>query len=529
MKKLLSISIFVVLAVSAAAQGVNSTVSVTNDYRSHAADVNKQTLEMLVPDSLLHFDYKFDYSVFESPYKGAYEFSPYSIKVTPEAAAYKPRRLFLKAGAGYALHPVLDFVWAPVSSGNCAVSVFNTGRGFLGSYMGNVSSCFGGETFTGWDASDRFGAEARWILDKAELKAAATYDFIGTGDKPEMLGSTTHAIHANVGIASAGSVPVEYKVNVSGEYLAGNDSPSASSVSFNEYSAGIDGSAGMGRGAGRIKLDFAARYYGFNADAAPIALPHFSLTPHYDFVYGILNVSAGLRLDYTDKFSIAPDVRVSVGAMNDDITVYAGATGGQYITDFYTLKQGFHRALASSTAPGATQESIHVYAGLDGHFGSPFRYALKLGWVNYERAALETCCGYASAMFARVYANVNLSYVNERIEADVNLNAGSMLIDGERVDADYLRDPSLIGGASFTYNWSKRIYASVFAEGRTAREGVSGTLPGWVNLGVRGELKPSSVWGVWAEAGNLLGMTMWRNFPCAETGRIFTAGITLTL
>lgn len=529
MKKLLSISIFVAMAVSAAAQGVNSTVSVTNDYRSHAADVNKQTMEMLVPDSLLHFDYKFDYSVFESPYRGAYEFSPYSIKVSPEAAAKGCRKLFLKAGAGYTLHPVLDFVWAPVNKGNCAVSVFNTGRGFLGNYIGNAAGSFGDAVFTGWDASDKLGIESRWTLAKAEIKAAASYDFIGAGDKPEVLGSTTHAIHANAGIASVGSVPIAYKVNLSGEYLMGNDNPSVSPVSFNEYSAGIDGSAGMGRGAGRIKLDFGARYYSFNADSYAVAMPHFSLTPHYDFVYGILNVSAGLRLDYTDRFSLAPDVRVSLGAVNDDITVYAGATGGQYITDFFTLKQGFHRALASSTTPGPTQESLHIYAGLDGHFGSPFRYALKFGWVNYERAALETCYGYASAMFAKIYGNINLSYVNERIEADVNLGAGSMIINEEKVDVDYLRDPSLSGSASFTYNWSKRIYATVFAEGRTAREGVVATLPGWVDLGVRAELKPSSKWGLWAEAGNLLGMTMWRNFPCAETGRRFTAGITLTL
>ena len=529
MKKLLSISVFVALAVSAAAQGVNSTVSVTNDYRSHAADVNKQTMEMLVPDSLLHFDYKFDYSVFESPYKGAYEFSPYSIKVTPEASGYNARKLYMKAGAGYAMHPVLDFVWAPVSSGKCAVSVFNNGRGFIGNYMGGASSCFGEEKFSGWDASDRFGVESRWTLDKAEVKAAASYDFIGTGDKPEYIGSMTHAVHGNLGVASVGAVPVAYKVNVFGEYLMGNEDSFMSQLSYNEYSAGIDGSAGMGRGAGRIKLDFAARYYGFNAGETTMALPHFSLTPHYDFVYGILNVSAGVRLDYTDKFSIAPDVRVSLGAMSDDITVYAGVTGGQYITEFYTLKQGFHRALASATTTGVTKESLHVYAGLDGHSGSPFRYALRFGWVNYEKAALETSYGYASAMFARIYGKLNLSYVNERIEADVNLDAASMIIDDEKVEVDFLRDPSVIAGANFTYNWNKRIYATVFAQGRSARQGTVAELPGWVNLGVRAELKPSGKWGFWAEAGNLLGMTMWRNYPCAETGRIFTGGITLTL
>lgn len=527
MKKLLSISLFVALAVSASAQGVNSTVSVTNDYLSHAADVNKQTMKMLVPDSLLHFDYKFDYSVFESPYKGAYEFSPYSIKVTPEAAGFSARKLYLRAGAGYTMHPLLDFVWAPVSSGKCAVSVFNNGRGFVGNYMGGASSCFGEEKFSGWDASDKFGVESRWTLDKAEVKASAIYDFIGVGDKPEMLGSTMHAVNGNLGVASVGPVPVAYRVNVSGEYLMGNDAPTP--LSFNEFSAGIDGSAGMGRGAGRIKLDFLARYYGFNAGENTVALPHFSLTPHYDFVYGILNVIAGVRLDYTDKFSIAPDVRVSLGAMNDDITVYAGVTGGQYVTDFYTLKQGFHRALASETAAGVTKESLHIYAGLDGHAGSPFRYAMKFGWVNYEKAALETACGYASAMFARVYGKLGLSYVNERMEADVNIDASSMIIDEERVDVDFLRDPSLIAGVNFTYNWNKRIYATAFAQGRTARQGTVAELPGWVNLGVRGELRPSGKWGFWAEAGNLLGMTMWRNCPCAETGRIFTGGITLTL
>lgn len=537
MKKSVCILAFAIACISAGAQGVHSTVEVTNDYQSHVADAGKQTMDMLVPDSLLHFEYKFDYSVFESPYRGAYEFSPYSVKVSPQSAAVKPNRLFFRAGAGYALQPVLDFVWAPDAGDKCAVSIFNTGRGFYGNYAGKDSS-FDGYDFTGYDASDTFGAEARWVLDNAEVKARATYDFIGAGDKDKLLNSMTHAVHGGVGVASVGNVPVAYAVNVRASYLKGTEHPE---YDCSEWSAGVDGSVGMGRGAGRIGLDFLASYYSNNGFGTMrtgeenLSVPHFMLTPRYEFTYGVFNINAGARFDYAGKFGIAPDVRANVGLFGDDITVYAGVTGGRTVTDYFTLKQNYHRARMTDAVPGVTSELFHVYAGFDGHYGSPFRYALRLGWRKFDDAPLETLYGYTMASFARVYAKVNLSWVDERVEADANVGFSSILRNASE-GIFFYRDPAVTGSANFTYNWNKRIYAGIWGEGRTSRESTcpdgsefKDELPGYFNLGVRVELKPTYKWGVWAEAGNLLGMEMWHNPVCAQKGRIFTAGITLTL
>ena len=91
MKKtnILSAAVLLALTVPAGAQNINQSVQVTNEYLTRFADFQKQGEELQVPDSLLRFDYNFDYSVFDTPYRGSYEFSPYRIDATPAA------RLFL--------------------------------------------------------------------------------------------------------------------------------------------------------------------------------------------------------------------------------------------------------------------------------------------------------------------------------------------------------------------------------------------------------------------------------------------------
>lgn len=547
MKKSVCILAFAVLSLCASAQGVNSVVQVTNDYQSRAADVSKQTMDMLVPDSLLHFDYKFDYSVFDSPYKGAYEFSPYSVLVTPKAEAYKPGKLYLNAGAGYTIHPVLDFVWAPVNNDKCAVSIYNTGRGFYGSHSEQLTPLkeFAGD-FKGMDISDLLGAEARWALAKAEVKADLNYGFIGTGAERDLDGFgtkddpfLTHSIKGGIGLGSTGEAPIAWSARLAGSYLLSGDLSDSK-----EYYGTLSGFVGMGRGAGRIKLDYLAGYYNFTRMAPPDydtdAFPIVSLTPHYDFVYGGFNISAGVKLDYTDHFSFVPDARVSIGVADDAINVYAGVSGGQSITDYFTLRQNFHTA--GEICPGITQEALHIFLGLDGHYGSPFRYAFRFGLRNFKDAAVETLYGYTKTAFTRAYGNINLSWVDERVEADANIMVGSIVKNGGSVDM--IGDSACSGNMHFTYNWNKRIYAGVFGEGRTAREGslpvidenlgaepVGRTfqVPGYFNLGVRGEIRPSNKWGFWVEAANLLGMDMWINPSYAQKGRIFTAGISLNL
>ena len=71
----------VLACVSAGAQNLNPTVSVTKAYEGSLMEVHKPAQEMFVPDSLKRFDLDFDYSVFENPYKGSYDFSPYLLEM----------------------------------------------------------------------------------------------------------------------------------------------------------------------------------------------------------------------------------------------------------------------------------------------------------------------------------------------------------------------------------------------------------------------------------------------------------------
>ena len=78
---------------SAHAQELDPTVVVNRTYEGQLVDVNKPSFNMMVPDSVTRFDLDFDYTVFEKPYRGSYEFNPYLLKMQPSSAAQKLRQM----------------------------------------------------------------------------------------------------------------------------------------------------------------------------------------------------------------------------------------------------------------------------------------------------------------------------------------------------------------------------------------------------------------------------------------------------
>ncbi|MBR4755742.1 MAG: hypothetical protein IK076_02260 [Bacteroidales bacterium] len=133
MKKILTAA--AILACTASfAQNINPTVEVTNTYQGNASEVHKPQTNMAVPDSLLRFDMDFGYEVFEKPYQGAYNFKPYMLAMKPEKDAFRGKSLYLKAGAGYSLHPQLDFVYSPQQAGPFQMIFYATNRSYFGKY-----------------------------------------------------------------------------------------------------------------------------------------------------------------------------------------------------------------------------------------------------------------------------------------------------------------------------------------------------------------------------------------------------------
>lgn len=135
MKKIIiSFAILAATVFTAAAQNLDPTVEVSRKYEGKLMDVHKPDMEMAVPDSVHRFDLDFDYSVFDNPYKGSYEFNPYTMDMKPESRKTSPAQFYMNVGAGYTLHPTLDVLWSPVLTGPFKVDVYGSNRSYIGDY-----------------------------------------------------------------------------------------------------------------------------------------------------------------------------------------------------------------------------------------------------------------------------------------------------------------------------------------------------------------------------------------------------------
>lgn len=530
MRKISAIVAALVFCLAAFAQNGNHTVEVTNDYISQLSGLQKKNLEMAVPDSLLQFDYKFDYSVFDTPYKGAYEFSPYHIHVQPQASKYDAGKFYLRAGAGYSIRPVLEFVAAAVTKPEFALTIYNEGSGFYGRNAAHEMVSLPGEApFTGYDGSDRFGLGARWIRPRTETKLDLGYDIIAAGDEFKLLNSMTHSGSASLSVAPIGSAGFDYRIGASARYTAGSEYDGLKS---GEMLASFGGLLGFGIGStSRLVVDFNLATDMFQCDGdlgGNFAL--FSATPSYNFNKGPFAIKAGARLDYstTENFTVAPDVRISAKLLDDKLSFYVGADGGQSLGDHFAMKSAFHRAATEYSLPGINKELIHGYVGLDGHAGHVFEWGLRAGYHNWTSKACEALYGFNYAHVSLMYVDGRFAVKTERVDFDGDFR----IAKSEMLDlADIFSTPRASGNVRFMYNRNKRLYAGVWAQGQTARKGLwmeqETSLPGWVNLGVSAEYKVGTKWGVWVEGGNLLCQEIWRNPVYAEKDPYATLGICL--
>ena len=133
-KYIVPLSAAVMLPFSAAAQDLNPTVEVSREYRGTLMDLDKPSVDMALPDSVLRFNLQFDYSVFDSPFKGAYEFRPFLMDMDIAPGYSGERKFYLRAGAGYSLHPELDLVWSPVRNDMFRLSLYARHRSYVGNY-----------------------------------------------------------------------------------------------------------------------------------------------------------------------------------------------------------------------------------------------------------------------------------------------------------------------------------------------------------------------------------------------------------
>mgnify|MGYP001025826520 FL=1 len=582
--RLVPLAVSAALPFAAAAQNLDPTVVVDRNYEGKLMEVHKPSLKMQIPDSVTRFDLDFDYSVFDNPYKGSYEFSPYTVKMHPASSALAPKKLYLRAGAGYPLRPVFDLVWSPSFKKGFRIDVYALHRSYVGNYRsfgpsaepqsGTVkidrwrSDDGSVRTWSGYDFSTRAGLDGSYDWKKGTAVFDVSYFGLASDDRQRRRGYD--ALDVKAGVCSVPSDGPHFLYDVTASYRFANDKAkyrAGNSYVLDEHLFGADASLGWAFAGGhRMLFDFAldvAAYSGCTDAAAG----NFRIIPHYMFVKGRWNLDLGLRLsmiasqaDAVGMFAsrdqiVYPDVTVSFAAIPDAMSLYAKATGGSSLNTYARiLEENRHADLAFARGRGVvldnTVERLSAMIGMEGRIGMQFSYDLRAGYSNYGNAMLDAVAleaepqdgslkylpglGYSS--YRKCFAQAELCWKNESIRLDGHVNYAHVW--GLDSASGLFAPASLTGDVAFEYNWNRRIFAGVDCAFSTARRGgllypsgelYGAVLPGYADLGLSLEVALTRSFSLWARGENLLNMTVQRNPLYAEQGIGFTLGISLNL
>jgi len=549
MKK--TISIFAALAISAAAvaQSVNPTVQVTNDYKTRMGEAKKLGTEIFVPDSLYDFDYDFDYSVFDSPYKGAYEFSPYAVKFNPEPSKSEQGKFYLRAGAGYALHPELDLVWTPVSKENFSMSIFGNGTGFWGSYSVLDSYLKPlSDKFTGYDFDDNAGIEGRVDYKSGEVTFEFGHDGVFASSHPYSYhesgtSSMYNSGYGKVRVKSSDGSKTFFLYDVGARFRYGKDAFSQGNCSVDESDLLLDLSLGpVLQQKYKILIDAKMEMNKINGGITDNTT-FINLNPHVAFNLGAFALDAGVNIDRVNTFHFAPDVTASVSiGQKHQVTIYGEVSGGDMMNTYHDFKQNNHRFNSSYGEVQYSRTKLKGVVGIKGFASSHFQFDISGGYGMFSNTAMDSVfigfrndyqedLALAEAITYKdhhmAFADMKLIWHSERFDALGSLLFRKMYFS-EAVDVFAL--PMLSGSLDMRYNANRRLFFGVSIDGQMKRECTSGTglaIPGFIDLGVSAEYKFATHLSLWAKGGNLLFQPVRKSLLYVDKSPYVTAGIAL--
>ena len=569
-------------------QNFNPTVEVTNTYQGNASEVHKPLLGMNIPDSLLHFDLDFDYEVFEKPYQGAYSFKPYMLNMRPAKDAWRGRQLYLKAGAGYTLHPQFEFVFSPEQGGPFQMSVYASHKSYFGNYHeikpelqdGLYRMKKSGGKFGGYDALTSAGFDGRYNWDRTILSFGIGY--YGLAAKDSVMSRSYNAFDFNARVRSNNDSESYFLYDIELRGRVANDGLDYKSFSFpegvsvdkqNENWVLLDGLVGPVVNNSRSIL------VGFEAESASYSrfydgnVGRVALIPSYRFKSGRWNLNLGVKLEFmfrndADTLSfgkmgggkgqiVYPDAHISFAA-GGNVALYADATGGSRLNTYSSqISENHHLNHSFLVAPvyelitplvDNTVEKVNARIGVRGSAASSFQFDVNGGVGLYGNALMES--GFFNADgdlvpsltysdINLIYANVLLGWKSNRVKVDADFRyRGVSFPDKDAMNLGFAL-PKYGGGLRATYDISSRLYVGVAVEASSWCEGkcvsaVSEELakvrvPGYVDLGVNCGYKFNRKLEFWLESGNLLCQAIQRNPFYAEKGPWVTAGVSLNL
>ncbi len=543
--RILFISLFALSCASALAQNIDTSVEVTNDFASSVSEFNKISIEPAFPDSLRSFDMNFNYDVFQMPYKAAYDFTPYRIRIVPLGVRKSSSVFYMKAGAGYSFHPVFDAVFSPRTGDKFAFSLYQNFDGYMGNYRDYTASMEENGKRSGRDLHESFGVQGEWVLPVARLSFNAGYKGVYAGLGDILSGGPYHSFGGSVRLRSKALSEQFFRFDVAALYSYateyGNGEP------LDESSFTLRGRLEP-RTDSKIRFvtDFSSNYTGYYSlmDAAAYSI---FVAPKVLFDYRILHFSVGGALSYAsttehNHFWLYPDVRVDLPILSDKLNLYAGVRGGDALNSYSSLKQRDHFFHYENGFSGIvySRARYDVFAGLSGSIRSNLQYALSFGRKALSSAPLDavSALGNRPAVsfnsFDLTYLDLSAIWESDKVEvfADASLNKSNVAGKFE----DVFDVPAFQTCLQGSYNIRHRIYLALSMESCSRRslvrssDGTKLYLPSWVDLGLKGEYKYNRNLSFWVKGGNLLGARIEKTpFVSRMDGPCFSLGLLLEL
>lgn len=544
-----------------AAQNLDPTVEVSRAYEGKLVEVHKPSMTISVPDTVQQFRLDFDYSVFDSPYKGSYEFNPYMASMRPAAVPFDRKSFYFRAGAGYRLNPVADLVWSPEFKKGFKMDVYARNRSYLGDYRTiaplheGQSVVLGGtgDVWKGHDLRTDAGISGRYEWMKGTFDFDVSY--LGIHAKDTLKKRSFDSFNASFGVSSKQSRTFVYDVGL--DYGFTSD---RTMTYLQEHLFSLNADLGPEfKVSHRILFDMGLDMTLYSG-ALDWGTARMHITPHYVYRKGRWQIDAGVRFDFLvgsdDKGGmrssgrqqfVYPDVDVQFNVVKDAMNLYAKAVGGTSLNSYSSVVVRNHFADLGYLRGGnldSNVERIKAVLGLRGRIGARFSYDLHGGYAAYANAMFDSvifaeeklplpAVGYAGAQ--KAFLALDWLLDTERLRFD---GVVSVAHYWGYEDAFCIFAPApLAGNASVVYNIRKRLYFGVDCEYASGRglvglpEGMDSPvhIPSYADLGVSFEMSVSRKLSFWARGGNLLNMTIQRTPLYAEGGINFTAGICLKL
>ena len=555
---------------NAKAQNLDPTVEVSRAYEGKLMEIHKPVRDVNVPDSVSTFRLDFDYSVFENPYRGAYEFNPYFMSMRPSATTYDPKNFYLKVGTGYRLYPELDLIWSPTFKGGFSMDVYANHKSYVGDYRGITLSgepggvrefVKSGETWNGYDLMSKAGVNGRYAWKTGNLDFNANY--YGLAGKTVLRDRCYDAVDARLALSSNKNSASSLIYSVELKYRFAEDKLNGKIAGYlQENLANADACVGyIFNNGDRLLVDFGGQFVSYQGGRVGNA-GKFYVTPHYAIVRGRWSVDAGLKVDmiipshtYLDNLYSAenqqyvyPDIKARFNIIQNALSVYAAVTGGTKMNTYATLLSRNHHAdfTYGAEAFDSDIDRVRTSLGFRGRIGRRFSYDVRGGYALFPSSLLpsvvlvgdELIPGYGYASIQKAYASLDWRWDTENFKFDGTVTYNKAW---DCKNYDYLIiPPKFTGNAAFEYNWKRRVFVGVDCEFATARLmpgipemskpiAVITKVPAWVDLGVSAEYALNRKLSFWLRGGNLCCMTIQRTPLYAEGGISFTAGICLNL